>query len=176
MENFLQYGLIGVAVFLAMLYLNKATARKVEPVEEGTYVLRIHRLYQIIGFLGLGLGVVVFLLPLIQGGMEALPIALAMGGMFAALGGGCMLWYKNHYLRFDAEKIAARNWLGRITEVQWTEIKSISFNSLSGLLSIRDCKGVAVKAHMHLVGLGVFMQEVEQKTSWTAKEVGLPIG
>lgn len=176
MENFLQYGLIGVAVALAMLYLNKGAASKIEPLEEGAYELRLHRLYQLIGFLGPGLGVVLFLLPLIEGGLEALPVALAMGAMFGALGVACMLWYKNHILRFDAEKISARSWLGKTTEVQWTEIQSISFNSLSGLVNIRDSRGVAVKAHMHLVGLSAFVQEMEQKTSWTARGLRLPLG
>lgn len=169
------YGLIGGLVSLTMLYLKKSSARKVKVVKEGMYVLRLHLLYQLIGILSVVVGFVLLLLPLLQAGLEALPIALSMFGMFGVLGLVCILWYNNHFLRFNNGKIEARSWLGKTTVVQWDNIRTISFNSLSGLLTITDTAGVQVKAHMHLVGLNTFVKQIEEKTSWTAKGLKLPL-
>lgn len=173
MEKFLYYGLIGGSISLLMLYLNKASGRTIEAVE-GVYQLRIHKLYQFIGIVSSVIGSVLLVLPLIYDGLAALPVALGMFLLFTGLGVPCILWYRNHHLIYNPEKISSKSWLGKSSEIYWKDIKNISFNSLSGLLLIEDARGTKVKAHQHLVGLKSFVEFMEQKTNMTARELKLP--
>lgn len=100
----------------------------------------------------------------------------AVAGLLFSLGGiYLLLYYKNHSVFFDQKTITTTNLYGKTTEVEWKFIEEIKFSSLSGMITV---KGDAKKAklHQHLVGLISFIEEMEAKTKYTAKELKIPVG
>jgi hypothetical protein len=87
----------------------------------------------------------------------------------------CVLFYRNHYLRFDNSKIEVRSLFGNTKTINWNEIKSANFNRLSGLITLKDESGQKIKMHQHIVGFATFISYLESKTDWTAKKLKLPM-
>jgi hypothetical protein len=90
---------------------------------------------------------------------------------------GFILWvyYKNHQVTFNDEIITVKNFSGKITSMQWKAIHNISFNLFTGLIYIIDTGGTTVKIHTHLVGLSSFIKIMEEKTTWRAAKLKIPI-
>jgi len=174
MENLLLYGLIGIAVAVALAFLNKAASNQTTLNEFGWYELRMNRLYQIVGVL-VGIMGLSFLYLLIGERDSAAFITIVILSLgFAYLGLYCWLWYRNHRVKFNEETIKASNAFGKSNSIKWSEISKISYNSFSGLISVMDQQGAAVKIHQHLVGLNTFVEFMEQRTKWNAKDLKLP--
>ena len=94
--------------------------------------------------------------------------------MFCLPGLVCLLYYRNHYLKFDNFFIETQTWLGKKALIHWVDIQKISFSPLSGQLTITDKHGASIKIHQHIVGLVAFVKAMEDKTSQTAKGLKLP--
>ena len=175
MENFIVYAIIGVAVTTALAFLNKAASKRTIKNEHGLYELRMNRLYQIVGgFVGL-MGLSFLLLIVGEQDLTALITILILSLGFAALGFVCLFWYVNHRLNFDERTVSATTFYGKTNTVNWNDVTSITFNSLSGLITLTSNNGTTVKAHQHLVGLNSFVELMEQQTKWTAKSLKLPL-
>jgi hypothetical protein len=95
--------------------------------------------------------------------------------IFIGLGLLCVLFYRNHYLRFDNSTIEVRSAFAKTKIINWEEIKSVSFNPSSGLITLKNQNGQKIKVHQHLIGLGRFISYLETKTGWTAKKLKLPV-
>jgi len=64
-QDFLFYALIGVIVAATLGYLNKKASTHTQPKQDGWYLLRMHRLYNFMGYLGILLGIVVGIGPVL---------------------------------------------------------------------------------------------------------------
>ena len=65
-ENYFFYGLVSASVVVTLAYLNKATGRQIVPGAQGKYLLRLHKLYYIVGLISVAVGG-------IQGRVRGLP-------------------------------------------------------------------------------------------------------
>lgn len=170
-EKIITHVCVAVAVGLALSYLQKGAGRQEVSAYTGHF-LRMNKFYAVIAVVSIVLGLIIDIM-LILGKefiLTLLPILIFwLPAVF------CFLYYKNHYLKFNESTIEVRSWLGKQQIIHWAEIQNISFNHLSGLLTITDKNGVEVKIHQHIVGLISFVNMMEGKTSWTAKGLRLPI-
>ena len=173
-EKVIMYGLIGLAVSLAMNYMNKGASQEIEKSTNGEIELRMNKLYQILGYLSIGFASSLVIAALFYQEQEMYIVGIAMLLLFGGLGIPCLMYYQNHKLRFDDEKITVQNWRKKIKEIAWREIDDIRFNPFSGYLEIRGLdKKMAI--HQHLVGLKKFTDKMEEKTKWRTSELKLPI-
>jgi uncharacterized membrane-anchored protein len=174
-EKIITYGLIGIAATFTLSFLNKQASKKVAPLDNGKYALRLNSLYQYVGLGSLILGLIGFLLPTILLDSNGWLVGLIFLLIFGILGGICALWYFNHKFIFDSKKIESVSVYGKKTFLEWKDVVSISFNAISGLLVFKGSNGIKVKAHQHLVGLTELTTMMEQKTKWTVKGLKIPL-
>lgn len=174
LEKIITYGLIGLAVSLAMSYLNKGASQEIINKTNGLLELRMNKLYKILGYLCIGFASIFTIASLYYQEKEMYIIGVLAITLFGGLGVPCLMYYRNHKLRFDHQKIIVQNWIKKKKEIRWEEIDEIKFNPFSGYLIIRS-KTEKVKIHQHLVGLKEFTNEMEAKTKWKASVLRLPI-
>ena len=168
------YALISIVVAWVMRYLNKQNSKEVKPVEDGTFKLKMNKLYFYVGVSSMLLGLFVFLyLSLFVKDGLGIGICFLLG--FGILGFGCALWSWNHQVVFDSQFIESTTVFNKTTKMNWDEILKISFGLSSGIITMKDKNNVKVKAHIHLKGIKELTSMIEQKTEWTAKSLKLPI-
>lgn len=172
--EFFLYGLGGMLIFLIYNYINATSNEEQQANEDGKYVLRMNRLYQIIGIISLVVAAVFTIGVIIYFDIEMLILGVMMLLLFGGLGSLCFLYYKNHIVSFDEEAIEITDWRGRENRLYWDEIHKISFNRFSGLVKLESV-GKQAGLHYHLVGLVDFVTMMENKTQWRAKALKLPI-
>lgn len=173
-ENIIMYGFIAIAVTWVMSYLNKQNSKEVNPLKDGSYRLRINKLYLYFGVGSMVLGLIVFLyLSLFV--KDGLMIGWFFLFGFGILGFGCALWYWNHEVIFDSQGIESTSVFNQTTKMNWDEIHKISFGLSSGIITMKSKNNIKVKAHIHLKGIKELIKMIEEKTEWTAKSLKLPI-
>lgn len=173
-EKIVMYGLIAVVVTWAMAYLNKQNSKEVKPLEDGTFKLRINKLYFYVGVGSMIFGLFIFLyLSLFV--KDGLMIGFCLFLGFGILGFGCALWYWNHQVVFNSQFIESTSVFNKTTKMNWDEIQKISFGLSSGIITMKDKNNVKVKAHLHLKGIKELIRMMEKQTEWTAKSLKLPI-
>lgn len=91
-----------------------------------------------------------------------------MGSLF-------LMWYNNHRVVFNDQEISCVNWTGKMTNLNWQDVESVSFSAFSGYLKLKDGHGKVMKMHMHLVGLKTLTDLIEQKTGKTAAQLKIPL-
>jgi len=150
-----------IATFLAIAYLSKDTKKSLSRNEEGKYVLRLNRAHQIGGLIC----VAIALGALAIGVLGEEEYLFLMCSPFL-LSFGCIGWYSiasyfNHEVVFDENLIAITDWKGVTETISWEQIEKISFSRNWGYL------------YLYIIGLVTFVQMMEQRTKWRAKDIGL---
>ena len=175
--NYIFYPIVSLAVATTLTYLNKATKKNVTANESGEFILRMHKLYKITGYIAIVIGLIVTIGPIFSDkpGKEIYLLMFLMFLIFIGLGTLSVLYYENHYLLFDNSKIEVRNALGKTKTINWNDVQKAKFNPTSGLLTLSDSNGIKVRIHQHLVGLGKFITCLESRTHFTAAKLRLPI-
>ena len=171
-ENVILYTVIGAVITTMMYFVNKGANKAIETIN-GVTELRMNKFYQIVGYsaLVIFLG---FIVAAIYINETAFYIALIfIFLLFGGTGLACVLWYRNHKIIFDDNKITVYNWKKQVEEIYWEEITAIKFRPIAGNIKITGSNKI-VKVHQHLVGLKTFIQKIEEETQWTARDLKLP--
>jgi hypothetical protein len=170
--NYFFYAIIGFTVTAALGYLNKAMGKHIDSNINGEFFLRMNKLYNIVGYIGLLIGLIVTIGPVLTDQLDFVMYLLIFFAFFILIGLGLLavLFYRNHYIRFDNSKIEVRSPFAKTRIMKWDEIKKASFNPGSGFLILKDQHGQKIKIHQHIVGLGRFVSYLESKTDWTTKK------
>ena len=173
-EKILTYGLIGIVVTLFMNYLNRSANQGSIKNKFGKYELRMNRLYQIVGLISIFIAIVFLIAAIYYQDKEIYVIGFAMVLLFGGLGIPLLLFYINHKLVFDENKITSTGWTKKETTLRWDEITKISFSPFSGKIKVQG-QNSQLNIHQHLVGLKEFVNLMESKTKWRASDLKLPI-
>ena len=169
-EKVLTYVLSGLAVSLVLNYMNKGASQGIASGLNGQIALRMNKLYQILGYVSIGIALIFVVAALYYQEKGMYIIGILMLFLFGGLGILCLMYYQNHKVEFDDKKITVQNWRKKIEEITWDEINDIKFHPFSGYLRLRGLnKEMAI--HQHLVGLKEFTNKMEEKTKWKTKEL-----
>jgi hypothetical protein len=176
-DNAIFYGLVALSVTLTLSYLSKATSKDVVGNEQGQYILRMHKLYYIVGVIALVFAAVFIISPLIVDDPDfGLYITIfCMLLLFGGLGLLSVLYFRRHYVLFDDTNVEVSSPFGKRKCLLWNEVTKAKFNPSSGLLTLTSKTGDKVSVHYHLIGFPKFVEQLENKTTWTAKQLKLPI-
>lgn len=177
-EKIILYTIIVIAISVILVFLTKATRKAVAIDNDGHYVLRMNKLYGVIGFVCLVIGLLFLIfLPLTAEPTDrgVWVVTTLMLLIFLGIGIPCLMYYRNHRVVFNNNSIIATNIYGQTKEIKWSDINDINFNALSGLLVLKTTQE-KIKIHQHLVGLLKFIEHIENNTKWSQKELKLPIG
>jgi len=169
-EQIISYSIGGLAMSLVMAFLNKGASKNISGNHIGEFELRMNRLYQFLGFFCLGIAAITIFATIYLQEEEILFIVICVLLFFVVLGLPCLLFYNNHKLIFNDERIIVQSWTKKLQKISWREIEEISFNKFSGYLKIKGAnKEMAI--HQHIVGLKQFTNKMEQRTGRNVAEL-----
>lgn len=163
-----------VAVKLAIDFLNKSANKEAEEDEHGRFILRLNRLYQIVGFISIVMGLFGLSIILYFKESDIAIISLIIMGIFWGAGIPCLIWYYNYKLTFDNRTVTVKSWTTKEETIDWSDIQDIVFKRWSGYIKVIG-ENKRMTIHSHLVGLKSFIKMMEKKTKWRAKDLKLPI-
>ena len=166
------YIFIAAAVTIMMSFLLKASRKKPKIDEDGNRILRLPILYPIIGGIAVifGLGLFIFLCIILPA--EDIMFAFIVPLIALGLGVPLLLVSLVSKIKITSEGIEQTTMFGKQKIILWTDIKSITFGKVSLELKIKD-ENQKIKVHMHMVGFPDFISEIENKTGYSKKQMGL---
>ncbi|MEM1326406.1 MAG: hypothetical protein AAGI23_10650 [Bacteroidota bacterium] len=173
-DNILFYGVISFVVSLAIGFLNKGSSQPVQANSDGTVELHLPKIYQILGYTLLALGIIFVMSFWYFQEVELLIFGLIICLFCCALGIPLLLYYKNHIVKLDDECLEVSNWLGKSNKIQWSEIAQISFHPFKGYIKVQGLERKLL-LHQHLVGLKTFLLKMEQHTKWRISDLKIPM-
>lgn len=172
-EKIIFYGAISVAVTLAMSYLNSGANKSPSNHIGENIQIRMNKLYSIIGYIGLGISIAFSIGSIFfyEQGIEVLCVLI-----WVILGGpgiACLLYHKNHKVDFDNDQFSVSNWRGKTNTYKWRDITEVQYKPISGYLKVSDSSNSS-KIHSHLIGLGIFIDRLDNLTKFKKNKLKLP--
>lgn len=163
----------GLLCTLIMALFARGAAKKVEIDESGLAQLKPHRAILILGLCCFPILIlfvaVMFIHPEVG--------VWIVGGLFSIIIGLCGVYFvgshRNYRIYFDDEQITEVNWKNKVTVMSWDEVSKIKFNPLANMLRI-EAPGRKMNLSPYLIGFKQFLQKMEEKTIWRAKDLRIP--
>jgi hypothetical protein len=150
-------------VGVAINWANSKANIKLEPDTDGKTFLKMNKLYFFGGIASLLMWAIfsVFLFFMVNDDLTTVLLALGIISL-VTLGPGipCLLWYLNHSVYYDKDKIHVQNVFGQERTIFIKNIKSTSMNLMTGLLAV-NTDNETVKIHQHLVGVGELTKKIK---------------
>ena len=172
LDQIIFYGVLTLGISILFRWLSKASQKGIELNTQGFTFLRLHPFYRIIGYLAL-LMTLILSIGILLNEEDAILIVFLSWLVFGSLGVYLLLWYYKHEVKFDPEGLEVSSWLGKVQDLQWSEIDDIRFAPLSGQIKMKG-NGKTLKIHQHLVGLNTLLELMEEKTIFKKDQLNLP--
>jgi hypothetical protein len=146
-----------------MKILDKGISQEVNPSENGKIVLKMSKIYGIVGVLSMIGSIIVIILAFLNGAFlgEDLIYAVGIIAFFFLLGLLLVLYTRNTMVEATSEKIAYIGLAGKRKEIRWNQVKAMSFNPSSKEITLKS-KSTKIKLHIHLKGIGSLIKIIEQ--------------
>lgn len=150
-----------VPVVIGLALLKREMSKIVEPNADGSFELRVARLYFITGVLCTPLFLIPFfwilLSPELPGEARIYSLIFLF---FSILGVYLIVLYRNYRLYFDNEKIVVTNLFGKNKSLKWSEIEQVKNNPYTGYLTLSSAQ-YRIKVLQNLKGLAAFTNALE---------------
>jgi hypothetical protein len=174
LEEIIKSAFTIVPVIIALSLLKKEMSKKVEPLTDGSFELRVSRIYFFTGAVcaSIFLFFTVWILVDTDTPSEDRIFGLFFL-IFSLLGVYFIVLYRNYRLYFDNENIVVTDLFGKKNTMKWSEIEKVRSNPFTGYLTLSSAT-TQLKVHQNLKGMVAFKQVMEAQTKWTAKELRLP--
>lgn len=172
--NIAKWVVIGVLIIMFLKYSKKNSNKNVEKDQAGSFVLRVNKLYQIIGSISTGFAVLLGIVSIYLNKKEGYIVLLIMSFLLGWLGILLLMYYYNHKFEFNDANMKVTNIYGATKTLSWNEVKQIKYNALKGFIYLYSEKE-KLKIHQHLVGLIEFVKIMKKNTNYTAKKLKLLI-
>lgn len=159
--------IVSILVPLLLYFLNKASKQSAVALHDGSYELRMNKMYLVIGAAGALVGVLFLLLPILADEYSTKFFFIA-GIMFLLSMGfsmPCLLWYKNHRLSFDKVGMYSTSAYGKVQSINWSDVNRVGFSPFMGVIDVTDKHGSIAKVHQHLVGVSSFVAMLQTQKS-----------
>lgn len=157
------YGIVGLVVYAALYWLNKTAKTRIHPDKTGETTLRMNKLYFILGSL-VSIMWIVFVAFLSTSASNdwTIFILLILIVSIVSIGPGipCILWYLNHKVTFDNDRIHVSDIYGKMKTVLFRDIVSMNTNIFTGMLELKT-QNDSVKIHQHLVGVKNLIERIK---------------
>lgn len=173
MDNFMQYGIIAFIVALTLMFLQKQSKKTPVVNEQGNPVLRLPKLYGIIGIIASVLGDFILIFAILFFDEEDIIHQVILFLLFAGCGIPLMLQGFRHEVVLTDEGIVVKNMIGKVKSVRWENITTARFNSLTLELKISDGT-TTVKCHHHLVGFDLLVDRIVERSGLRRVEMRVP--
>jgi hypothetical protein len=163
LEEIIKSAFTIVPVIIALSLLKKEMSKKVEPQPDGSFELRISRMFFFTGVVCAS--IFLFLTVWILFDTDT-PSEDRIFGLFflifSLLGVYFIVLYRNYRLYFDNEKIVVTNLYGKKKSMKWSEIEKVRSNAFTGYLTLSSAT-TQLKVHQSLKGFVAFRDELQAR-------------
>lgn len=164
LEEIIKSAFTIVPVIIALSLLKKEMSKKVEPQPDGSFELRISRMYFFTGLVCAS--IFLFFTGWILLDPDT-PSEDRIFGLFflifSLLGVYFIVLYRNYRLYFDNEKIVVTNLFGKKNTMKWSEIEKVRSNPFTGYLTLSSAT-TQLKVHQNLKGFIAFKNAIDEHT------------
>ncbi len=150
-----------IVTALAMWWLLRGGTDDV-PVEDGALVLRYPRSFAWFGVVILAVGVGITALVFLSVDPDPLDL-LAICVVMAIPGLAFVAIQRRERLRVTLEGLEARGALGRVRQLPWAEVESVTFENLMSSLTFHGADGTKLRASVFYVGIVALADVVERR-------------
>jgi len=161
LEEIIKSAFIVVSVIIGLSLLKKEMSKKVEPLPDGSFELRVSRIYFFTG--AVCACIFLFFTGWILLDPDT-PSEDRIFGLFflifSLLGVYFIVLYRNYRLYFDNEKIVVTNLFGKKNTMKWSEIEKVRSNAFTGYLTLSSAS-TQLKVHQNLKGFVAFRDELQ---------------
>ena len=150
-----------IPVVIALSLLKREMSKKVEPNADGSFELRVARLYFIIGVLCTTLFLIPFFWMLLSPELPSEDRIYSLFFLFfSLLGVYLIVLYRNYRLYFDHDMIVVTNLFGKKKSLKWSEIEQVKSNPFTGYLTLCSAQ-YRIKVLQNLKGFTAFTNALE---------------
>lgn len=161
LEEIIKFAFTIVPVGIGLALLKREMSKKVEPNADGSFELRVARLYFIIGVLCTTLFLILFFWMLLSPELPSEDRIYSLFFLFFSLIGVYLIvLYRNYRLYFDHENFVVTNLFGKNKSLKWSEIEQVKNNPFTGYLTLSSAKG-RIKVFQNLKGFAAFANALE---------------
>ncbi len=162
-----------IVVSIVMVLLFKASKKNPKIDNEGNFILKLPKLYSVIGLLGIIIAVALFIYDIFFANAEDKMTIFLIGLFFLLLGLPLFAQGSISHIKLTNFAIIETSMLGKTKEIKWDEIKDVSFGKVSLELKIKS-SDKSIKAHAHLIGFENLVLLLEEKLGKNRQEFGIP--
>jgi amino acid permease len=163
LEEIIKSAFIVVSVIIGLSLLKKEMSKKVEPLPDGSFELRVSRIYFFTG--AVCACIFLFFTGWILLDPDT-PSEDRIFGLFflifSLLGVYFIVLYRNYRLYFDNEKIVVTNLFGKKNTMKWSEIEKVRSNAFTGYLTLSSAS-TQLKVLQSLKGFVAFRDELQAR-------------
>ena len=161
LEEIIKSAFTIVPVVIGLALLKREMSKKVEPNSDGSFELRVTRLYLIIGVFCTTLFLIPFFWMLLSPELPGEDRIYSLFFLFfSLLGVYLIVLYRNYRLYFDNENIVVTNLFGKNKSLKWSEIEQVKYNHFTGYLTLSSAK-YRIKVLQNLKGFAAFTNALE---------------
>lgn len=162
-----------IVVSLVMVLLFKASKKKPKIDKEGNFILKLPKLYSILGLFTIAIGVALFIYDIFFANAEDKMTIFIIGLSLILIGLPLFAKGSISHIKLTNSAIIETTMFGKTKEIKWEEIKDVSFGKVSLELKIKS-SDKSIKAHMHLIGFENLVLLLEEKVGKNRQEFGIP--
>lgn len=154
---------MGFLIRLLMRILDNGVSQEVNSSEGGKIILKMNKLYGIIGILSLIISVIFIIASFFSGaffGDDAI-YAFAIISFFFLCGLLLVLYSRNIMAEVTSDRIVYVGLTGKRKEIIWDQLKNMSFNTSSKEIILKS-ETAKIKLHIHLKGIGSLIKIIKQ--------------
>ena len=166
------YFINGLLGFFILSVLNKQSRKEVNTTQHETFTFRMNKFYLYFGWFLLLLG---FILAFVTKNNESDFIAIMLLLLlFGGAGFYIVIFYLNHRVTIDANKIEVYNFRGKKKSILWSALQAGNFRHIKGMLELEDQQGNVIAIHQHIIGFKSIIQHIESHSTVTCNKRKLP--
>lgn len=174
-ERLIIGGIATIALVVLNSYLNGQSKKTTPSGLGGAFEMRLIRFYYYAGVFCMllaatGAGLCLYLLE----GFQKWIVTFGVITVFGIYGMISYLWYVNHMVYFNSEKITVYSILNTKSTINWNQIEKVKFNATTGVLKITGVDKTKVKIHGHLFGFSEVINAIEKYTKFETEKLRLP--
>lgn len=172
MEDFIFYFINGLLGFFILSVLNKQSRKEVNTTQHETFTFRMNKFYLYFGWFLLLLGfILAFVIKNNENDFIAIMLLLLL---FGGAGFYIVIFYLNHRVTIDANKIEVYNFRGKKKSILWSALQAGNFRHIKGMLELEDQQGNVIAIHQHIIGFKSIIQHIESHSTVTFNKRKLP--
>jgi hypothetical protein len=161
LEEIIKSAFTTIPVIIALSLLKREMSKKVEPQLDGSFELRVSRIYFFTGLFCSLLFLMAFFWMLLSPELLSEDRIFSLIALFfSLLGVYLIVLYRNYRLYFDHDMIVVTNLFGKKKSLKWSEIEQVKSNPFTGYLTLCSAQ-YRIKVLQNLKGFAAFANALE---------------